>query len=106
VTEADDNLQRSLGRIMAQNDEHARQLTALFVQLDAMKRDIAETSGLAKEAIRQGVENARVIHSEIQPITDDYKNLKAKGYGVLSVVALIGGGAAIALEAIIKGWKG
>jgi len=106
VTDADDNLQRSLGRIMSQNEEHARQLSALFVQMDSLKRENAEIAGIAKEAIRQGIENARMVRDEIKPVTDDYKNMKAKGYGVLSVVAIIGGGAAIALEAIIKGWRG
>jgi len=100
-----DEISMMLGRIANQNDEHARQLNALFAQLDALKREHIEIAGVAKEAIRQSIETTRVLREEIKPVTDDFRNLKAKGVGVLGVVAIMGSVAGVVLDKIWKGWQ-
>ena len=100
-----DEISMMLGRIANQNDEHTRQLSALFHQLDGLKREHAEIAGVAKEAIRQSAETSRVIREEIRPYIDDFRNLKAKGAGVLAVIAVLGGGAAMAIERMWVSWK-
>jgi len=100
-----DEISMMLGRIANQNDEHARQLTALFNQLDGLKREHIEIAGVAKEAIRQSTETTRILREEIRPHIDDYRSLKAKGIGVLGVVALMGSAAGVVLDKLWKGWQ-
>lgn len=83
-----------LGRIVAQGDEHTRQLTALFRVVDDIRREQSETSGVAKEALRLATSTALELQKEVVPHIEDYKGLKAKGFGVLGVIAILGGGAA------------
>lgn len=83
-----------LGKILAQGDEHGRQLDALFRAVDNIRKEQAETSGVAKEALRLATETNVHIKTNIAPHVDDYRNLKAKGLGVLGVIAIMGGGVA------------
>lgn len=82
------------GKILAQGDEHGRQLTAMFNKMDKLQSELSETAGVAKEALRLATETNVQIKTNIAPHVDDYRNLKAKGLGVLGVIALMGGGAA------------
>lgn len=83
-----------LGKILAQGDEQDRKITAVFVLLDKIRQEQAETSGIAKEALRLSTETSVYLKANITPHVEDYRNLKAKGLGVLGVIAIMGGGAA------------
>lgn len=89
-----------LGKLEASTDEVLRQMRALFVKIDAQRKDIHEVGGIAKEAVRQATENRDKIRDEIKPTVDDYKKLKNQGMGVIVFVGLLASGAGVGLAKI------
>lgn len=100
TTERDEGMQ--LGKILAQGDEHSRVLAAMFGQVDKLRSELSETAGVAKEALRLATETNIQITTNIAPHVDDYKNLKAKGLGVLGFIALLGGGVATVGTTVVR----
>ena len=93
---------RLLGQLVAQGDELARQMEAAFRKLDAITTQYHEINGVAGKALDLSMQTSLLIKQEIQPVLTDYKNLKAKGAGVLGAVAVLGGGVATVAQ---KAWS-
>lgn len=90
-----------LGKILAQGDEQDRKITAVFALLDKIRQEQSETAGIAKEALRLSTETSVFIKTNIVPHVDDYRNLKAKGLGVLGLFGVMGGGTALGIGKLV-----
>jgi len=87
-------MDRLLGRLVTQGEEHQRQLSAAFKKMDEIQKTNNELAGVSREALRLASENYTVIRQELKPAVERWGRLEAKGAGVLGIVALLGGGAA------------
>lgn len=93
-------VQRELGGIQESLKNIGKQLDSA----DTRRRQIYEKLEEQAEEIsnlKHDVAAVKGVVDEIQPDVADYRALKAKGIGILAGAALVGGGAATGIKAVL-----
>lgn len=104
MSEGLDTTAHMLGRILAQLEEHTRQLKALFDKLDVIRQRGDETAGVAKEAYRLATEHHREIHEKIWPALDKYEAARNRVLGATTVAGAVSALVAAIVSAAAAYW--
>lgn len=110
-----DEVSRLLGKLVTEAESNNRQLSALFTKFDSMQREYHEVLRIASEALRIANENkerqlqieealVKDIEENIKPTLEDYKRLKQRGIGIVTILSFIVALLAVAAKEAIKRW--
>jgi len=101
-----DEISSTLGRLMANQEEHMRQQTALFSKFDKVNEELIEHRGAIKllgTGVAEAQATATAARKSVAAVEVEYAEMKNKGKGFALSLALIGGGGGMAgVAAAIK----
>lgn len=87
-----DDISSELGSLKAQVSEAARQRDAQFRKLDKISDQLVKLSGQIELIAGQTSAIKKELDEDIKPAVAEFKNLKAKGLGVIGLIALLASG--------------
>jgi len=96
------NFSVQIGSLLSESREATRQRVAMFKKLDIINDKQIELRGAISVLTDQHLAIKKHIDENIMPTIDDYKALKNQGIGVLGIIAILGGTAAIGISKLLN----
>jgi len=90
-----DQLSEIIGTLRAEVKENRRQHDASFKKLDVIDDKITKLTSAVELLTSEHASLKKKVEEDIEPVTTDYKAMKNKGYGVITLIGLMSSGVGV-----------